>query len=482
MSGTRTANATSATKQRRFSNEVWVAIVGASILFAFAIYAALNWFVLVEEDKLVNAKGEAVSNPYFVLERLAVSAGASTLRSNKSVELDNHLSPTASAKSTTLMLSDRRLAEMRPARVAEIVAWVRAGGHLIVEAEQPSLDDPLLENWGVDRKKLIWRNGKYVEIDRRRSIDDTPANIADEDNSEQTPSEEFTFDTEVTPDRRPPVGESGRNLQGLPFIPAPKQAASEITLDDGMHFRMHFRPYQNLYRSADGANADAPLITDKYGARLLDFMDGAGRVTVISNFDFMIYRNLLEYDHAEFIWHLMSNGNTTEPRVLLALYRQGDGLWNWLSDHAWMVLIGALTLLLLWLWRIVPRFGPLMPVAVDGRRDFSGHVVAAGIYMMNQHAWASLLSTMRHRFLYILKHQHPRTTQMIDAQRVVYLAAQLNANEGDVARALHVQVASRREAIAVIRQLREMMRRISHKRVFYHSNIKSRSELGNQHE
>ena len=467
MSATDNTNKAAATrKSRRFSNEMWMMIVAASILLAFAIYAALNWFVLVEEVALVNAKGEAVTNPYLVLERLAVAAGASVQRSNKSAELDHHLSSSVAMKSAVLMLGDRRLAEMRPTRVAEIVAWVRAGGHLIVEAEQPSLDDPILANWGVDRKKLVWRNGKYTELDRRKSIDDQAPAIEEANNSEQTSSDEFTLDTELTPDRRPPKGESSRGARGIPFLPAPQQHPSDITMADGMSFRMHFRPYQNLYLSADSPALTGDIVSDKYGKRLLDFMDGNGRVTVISNFDFMIYRNLREHDHAELIWHLLSNSGATKPRLLLSVYRQGDGLWQWLADHARMIIVSALSLLLLCLWRIVPRFGAPLPAVMDVRRDFSGHVVASGVFMMNRHAWTSLITTMRNRFLHVLKQQHPRTSQMTDSQRIAYLAAQLNASEDDVARALHVQVASRRETIAVIRQLREMLRRISHKRAF----------------
>ncbi|NJR72206.1 MAG: hypothetical protein HC782_03905, partial [Gammaproteobacteria bacterium] len=101
----------------------------SAVLSAFAVYAAFNWFELVEEEELVGANGEALTNAYFGLQQFLVASGASITLANKSNELDRSLAQTEpSLQPRIMLLGDRRLAEMTANRVNKIIDWVRGGG------------------------------------------------------------------------------------------------------------------------------------------------------------------------------------------------------------------------------------------------------------------------------------------------------------------------------------------------------------------
>ena len=158
---------------------------------------------------------------------------------------------------------------------------------------------------------------------------------------------------------------------------------------------------------------------------MVEFQDGLGRVTVISNFDFMTYLNLENNDHAELIWHLVSNANTIKPSIIVALNRQIDGLWKWLKTHAWMVVVSSIALLLFWLWRVIPRMGPMALPVANGRRSLLEHMVAAGAFLANQKQWQALLDPVRNRFIKQYKYRHPRTMNMSDIDFVKHASRHL---------------------------------------------------------
>ena len=432
--------------QSRLSSNAWIIIISSALMLGFAIYATFNWFEIVEDEVQIGAKGEAATNPYFGLQKFLTASGATIVLSNKSRELALGLSD-ANSPSQVLMLGDRRLSEMTPARVDRILNWVQAGGHLIVEAEQPTLEDPLLARYAIERKHLVWRKGKFVEVTRQAMRKNEDA-VDDESKSEG----------DKNTDNPPPKSEAEPPIppRGFRGIKPPQPSATKVTLADSTHFRARFEPYQNvLLLPLPNANAEDKrmLVTDREGGRLVEFADGRGRITVISNLDFLTFNHLENNDHAELIWHLVSNANSVKPRILMALNKQTDGFWKWMTTHAWMVAVSGLVLLLFWLWRVLPRMGPLLLPEAHARRSLLEHMVAAGAFLAKQNQWQALLAPVRSRFIQQFKLRHPRAINMSDAAFVEYASHQLQLDENQIARTLFVPVASRHEAMLVLRQL-----------------------------
>ena len=112
--------------------------------------------------------------------------------------------------------------------------------------------------------------------------------------------------------------------------------------------------------------------------RLASFSRGRGVVTVATSLDFARNPQIGEPDHAEFLWRLLR----ATPATHLAVYWRPVrlSLWGFLADNALAALAASLALLVMWLWRIALRFGPVAPDAPPARRRLLDHLRASGRY------------------------------------------------------------------------------------------------------
>ncbi len=416
-----------------------------ALLIGLLVYAALNWYELEDDEKWVGQQGEARTNPYLAMQRTIEAQGAKTEVVKGSAQWQTILN--APPNGTTIMLGDRRLVRMTATRVAAVQAWVRAGGNLIVEAEQPNFDDPLLAAYGIGHVGLKFTKAGWVERADRDDTKDEEAGLP------------FPLDPDNLPNEKdldPKVVEALKKLRGGKKI-------SDAVLGDGTIFRIEFRPYQNLRATKPMANAH--VTTDTIGARIIQFADGKGRVSVISNYDFMASREIAKHDHAEFVWHMVATQNAHNaktPRVLLALQDGDPGLWAWLGKHAWMVLIAALSLLLLWLLRIVQRFGPLQPIPTLHRRSLGEHLRALGRFVAAQKGWATLAHATRERFLKRLYRERPGLSRADKNTLMTTLEKLTGVGAARIERSLIAPVEDRRSFTDVVRSLKAIEHALEH--------------------
>ncbi len=446
---------------------IWMGVAG--LIFAGVLYAALNWFEVVDKQVWTDVQGAARTNPYLAMQRMLDAMGAKTIPLKKQSDID-----TLPEKST-LILGDRRLARMTPKRVARLGQWVRAGGHLIVEAEQPKLDDPVLASLGLGHIGLRWTPAGYQEKSDKKQKSDTKNN-AEGDAEDDT--EGFGIDAENLPvdarseDKAPATtAPKTANAPNAPITPiAPMFRArdvSDATFENGATFKVAFAPYQNLRVNTDAHAAlnNALMVSDKSGLRMVQFAEGQGQVTAISNFYFMSRRQLAKHDHAEFLWHLVANSraagaNSDEkknaPIVALALRFDEGGLWKWLGQYAWMVQLAFFTLLLMWILRMVSRFGPLPDDAPAMRLSLGEHLSAMGRYVGRHQGWHALLRPARERTVARLHRQHTGLLRLDRAAQIAQLAQLTGISQTRIQRTLFGDVHDRRSFTDVIRTLKAL--------------------------
>jgi hypothetical protein len=315
------------------------ALVGLPLVAAL-LYAALNWYTLEDETIRVRAGELAREDPYLAYGRLLDRMGARTQRAQVPSVLDE-LPP-----KSTLVFAARRLAYMTPGRVSRIRDWVDRGGSLVLEYEREAIDDPLLEAFGVKRV--------YPERD-------------DAKNAQKAAPRDFTGANAVTQIDWPELGKPLRARLGTRW----------------------------------GELRDQRVRSDvrevRQGSRLiaLSFDSGAGRVTALPTLAFLRNDNIGDYDHAELGWRLAA----MRSPVVLYLRMQSPPLLEWVRRDAWPVILAAALLLLLWLARIIPRFGPLQPEAAPARRSLIEHVVASGRFLWSRGAGPHLVEAVRERAL-----------------------------------------------------------------------------------
>ena len=312
-------------------------------LLAVFLYIALNWYVLVDEETRVGAKREAIENPYLAYARFLSRMGTPARFVREPHELG-----TLPANGT-VFLGPHRLLYMTPQRLREILEWTRSGGHLVVAAEVPVVNDPLLDRLGVERIE--------PRANPRAKAPANPAAIA-------------------------------RAMQ---------QATAPTTFEwPGESRPLRVRLYPSFFLSDGGAHADATAVRQEGKATILRFGEGRGTVTVLAWTGFLTNDLIGADDDARFGWHLASDAGPGVPAVLF-LSVHTEPLVDWLRRAAMPVVMSAALLLALWLARIIPRFGPLAAEPPPVRRSLLEHVVAAGRFLWSRGEREFLLEAARER-------------------------------------------------------------------------------------
>jgi hypothetical protein len=328
-------------------------LVGILVLVAAAVGA--YWFFANFERVTVTERtgfrGEARLNPWLAAQRLLEQMGrqASTVRSLPDLRV---LPPDA-----LLILPAWRHTLSQPLQAA-VLAWVRAGGRLIVEAEIPQEPDPLLDALQVQRTEA-------PEADARKQASE-------------------------------PV---------------------EVSLPDAPHFsHVRFDSSTRLHAAAARYRIDAGS-----GTLLLGLQHGKGLVTVVSDLDFANNYEIGDEQHAQFFWHLAS----IPPGIGPVFFFNNPGrlsLWDWLLDNAWAPLAAAALLLVLWLWRTVPRLGPVAPDPERSRRRLLDHLRASGRFLWSSGGAQRMLDAAREACLRRIGRAHPDFLATPESERPRRLA------------------------------------------------------------
>jgi hypothetical protein len=123
---------------------------------------------------------------------------------------------------------------------------------------------------------------------------------------------------------------------------------------------------------------------------------GDGRLSVLT--DARIFRNrwIDQNAHAALLAALLD----ASPREGRVGFMRGSGLsfWKMLGEHLAPVVIGLLAVVMLWLWKNLPRFGPLEPAEeVSDLRGYGHHLEALGHFHWKLDHAAALLGDLRSR-------------------------------------------------------------------------------------
>jgi hypothetical protein len=183
---------------------------------------------------------------------------------------------------------------------------------------------------------------------------------------------------------------------------------------------------------------------------LASFTRGRGVVTVTTSLGFARNNAIGTGDHAEALWQLMR----LTPATHFAVYAQPVrlSLWRFLAEHALAVLFAGAALLVAWLWRIAPRFGPVAPDAPPARRRLLDHLRASGRYYWALDLRERLLVAARDAALRRVLRAQPEFAAARPEERAARLATLAGIGAGEAQRLLDAGGAVRGAAFIQIMQ------------------------------
>ena len=391
---------------------IWTAV-------ACAVVVTLGWlwfvthFEQVLETGYENRKREALRNPYLAFERFLSRMGRPLTVVSKAQVLDDL------PEGGVLLLDRDRRRYLNPQRVQRLFRWVERGGYLIVAAEQHGVDDPVLARLGVR-----WMETPKALDDVRQSTQDA-ASEPDSADPRMSALRERYRRLEVS------IPGSGRPL-GV-------EVAS-----------------RGLGATKRAPQWSAPQLEP--GAGLLHFSEGHGQVTVVQGLHSLGSNWFIgKHDHAELIWTLLERHQPQGP-ITLATRLAVPSLWEWSWEAGWAALVSGCVLIALWLWRVVPRFGGLLPEAPPVRRSLAEHLAAIGRFVWREYGFEHWLGVSRKAVMHRLSRRHPALAAASPAQMARALAGMGAAPASEVSFALWGQVRTTAEFTAALATLQKIDR------------------------
>ena len=257
--------------------------------------------------------------------------------------------------------------------------WIEAGGRLIVAA-----DDSLLGQQGTRAKGFLAQLGVHLKLagaDSKRKRPDTAA---------------------------------------IKFAEYPRP------------LQIHFSPYRYLEETGRKATAAVPWGD---GYCLLQYRLGDGLVTVLSDNDFLTNRQIGKYDHALAL--ALLTGLPQHAPVWFVHDVEMPALPAVIWQYAATVVTAGAVALLLWLWHMGGRLGPLLPPQQRPRRDLGEHLEASANFLWRLDSAQQLFRANQLRLEQSWLNKHYLLRAMTREQRCVWIAARAGLSQRAVERALY---------------------------------------------
>ena len=314
--------------------------------------------------RTVGYKGKAKSNPFLAAERFLTHQGLNVVSEHGLGRLD--------FETSTIFLPPSSINTV--GRSKRLLEWVNEGGHLVLMMEGGDMGgndftiEPVYYTWNDELGDGMQHLFDELDVDYKvgsRSVSTSKASMElddweamDEKDRVLLGSEKYTVN----------LGEGELEVR---------------------YWEQSQLGFNVEYMGDYGSEEDN---REKNKHRFLSLVQGAGRVTVLSEARPLRNRYLGYADHAKF---LASVVDLSRPGKVVFSSGEGDGFFGMLWRHFKMGVIGLLLVVALWLWRHLPRYGPEQDVADGGTREFSEQVRGIGRFLWRHKRDDTLLGALR---------------------------------------------------------------------------------------
>ena len=310
------------------------------------IISVLGFFLLFEyttRKVFTGYKGEARSNPYFAAHRFLEESGLNCQSLPKLSDLEAWPEQT----DTIIFFGNQRY--LSPSQLDRLEAWVERGGHLLI-AIHPK--DPLENSLAAYGIGSDWQ-ATVDEIQETIQID--------------------TFE-----DEEPVTVDFSQNWT---LIHSYEDDPESIMSEGDLHVQI---------------DENYLLVSQRFDQ---------GRLTLLPGFSHWNNDNIAKEDHAAFLYQILNNKTMTPdqagagPNTVWMFYgHESKSIWDLLPREAWILFKALAAFLLYWLWRQIPRFGPVRPNPPLARRSLLEHIEAAGNFLWQHGQGGTLIEIARNHF------------------------------------------------------------------------------------
>lgn len=229
--------------------------------------------------------------------------------------------------------------------------------------------------------------------------------------------------------------------------------AYEYTLNEDIDISIYFEPDKQLI---DSQNLASDTLVDRYGIHLLQIDIEKGKLTVLSDNRFLSNEYIGDHDHAFLFSHLNKENTSPNHKILLLFNSQSDSIFSIIWRNGQQACIAFMTLLILFLWSLRNRFGPIIPNINYSDRNITEHLKAIGRFSWRQDHGTHLLNHSRIACENTLLKRYSTLKQMSTQERLNHIADILDIEPNIVHSALYYEPTSTNEFIQSTHHLQKI--------------------------
>ena len=350
------------------------------LLIGMAAFTA--WFLTNFERRTqqvpIGAAAAARRNPMLAAERFLTRLGI-PVESSAGRGLLRQLPPVTD----TLVVNG--LGPLSTARQAALRAWLQDGGRLVVEA--------------VD----LWDDAGDAEAPSDAASAAAPAAAPDPDDLPGA------FGIRLRETEEDADATSGKDRDQI--------LAKASWMPGGEPLSVAFHP--DWYLEAAGV-AGATEVIAGGRTRMVRLPVGAGMLTVSSDHLFLTNDRIGRHDHALFLAYLV------QPAPGGKVWLLYDSAVPWLGTLLWAAapagISAAAILVLVWVWSLGARLGPLEQAPDRRRRDLIEHLDAAGAFLWRHGRAAGLVEATRRQVFAVWQRRRPDLHQLAQQDQIAGIA------------------------------------------------------------
>jgi hypothetical protein len=191
-----------------------------------------------------------------------------------------------------------------------------------------------------------------------------------------------------------------------------------------------FQPFWTLK-----VNREDPvlLFNDSNGIHLVEYNLGDGVITIMSGFDLWRNRNIGRYDHAAALAQILGDN---PGKVWFLQGVSMPSLFELMWQYGLEAVVASAVLLLLILWYLNNRFGPVVAINQRQRRSLLEHLDAVGQFDWRYQHAEGILKTVRSDLHQMIETRYPRWQKKSATEQTEWLAQRTRLPELEISQAL----------------------------------------------
>jgi len=401
------------------------------LVFGLVLLGLVSWgfywsIEFYEETEESGWSIDALRNPYLAAQKFMTRTGIEVTDVDSLTRLDE-LSGLG-----TLFFSDANQVQT-PRQLAQVMDWLGQGGNVIYSADRVSDDDDmLLREFSVE---VDWREFDTEEGNEEKPLSET--------------LRDYNRQIEAGKSREEVAQSLGEEEVATTLVEFADDIGDvEVAFDDA---RILLHPYIS---DTESVVEPRPISWSysEYGVHMMQFEVGNGLLTIISDPGIWTSYRIDQYDHAYLLWLLSSDeGNFAILRSVLR-----DSIWALMRQNASEVLIAAVLLILIWIWRTGYRFGRLVPRNLPYSRALGEHFSSVSHYLWHRRQGRYLVEPLRTRVLRRASLTLGEFGQADQARQFELIAQRCDLNPEAIARAFTSADFSESSFVQTVRLLKHI--------------------------